>query len=127
MESDLVRRWSEKLRKLGAFAERASAFDLTTSRGLMRRGFPDLIVVYKGVPIFIEAKKNRTEWIKWMHDKSEQAPAQKRCITELRQAGAIAFCTYRWEPIQLALDEIDCNEWHSGARINMLIDKEQGV
>ena len=92
----------------------------------MRLGYPDLVCIYKGVAIFIEAKKNRTEWIKWLHDKSDQAPAQKRCIVELRTAGAVAFCTYRFEDIQLVLDEIDNgNEWHSGARINKLIDEAQ--
>lgn len=125
MESDLVRSWSEKLRRLGAWAERNAAYDLTTGRGLQRIGIPDLCVVYKGVPIFIEAKKNRTEWIKWLHDRSEQAPAQKRCIQELRDAGAIAFCTYSWDDILVAIGLIDEYDYQAGMIVNHVVDVEQ--
>lgn len=124
-ESDLVRRWMQRLRELGAFAERSAAFDIVTGKGNMRIGFPDVIAVYKGVPIFIEAKRDKKEWEKWMNDKSEQAPGQKLCIEELRNAGAVAFCAYDWSSIQAALDVIDEYDYQAGALVNNAVDMEQ--
>lgn len=86
-------------RKILSYLENSGAFCFKTIT-CNKRGIPDITAVYKGVPIFIEVKRDK------YHKPTELQQYQMARIT---QAGGRAIVAFSIDPIVDLLHEIDEN------------------
>lgn len=86
-------------RKILTYLENSGAFCFKTIT-CNKRGIPDITAVYKGVPIFIEVKRDK------YHKPTELQQYQMARIT---QAGGRAIIAFSIDPIVDLLSEIDKN------------------
>lgn len=86
-------------RKILSYLENSGAFCFKTIT-CNKRGIPDITAVYKGVPIFIEVKRDK------YHRPTELQQYQMARIT---QAGGRAIIAFSIDPIVDLLQEIDEN------------------
>lgn len=86
-------------RKILSYLENSGAFCFKTIT-CNKRGIPDITAVYKGVPIFIEVKRDK------YHKPTELQQYQMARIT---QAGGRAIIAFSIDPIVDLLNEIDEN------------------
>lgn len=84
-------------RKILTYLENSGAFCFKTIT-CNKRGIPDITAVYKGVPIFIEVKRDK------YHKPTELQQYQMARITE---AGGRAIIAFSIDPIVDLLREID--------------------
>ena len=84
-------------RKILSYLENSGAFCFKTIT-CNKRGIPDITAVYKGVPIFIEVKRDK------YHKPTEMQQYQMAKITE---AGGRAVVAFSIDPILDLLLEID--------------------
>lgn len=86
-------------RKILSYLENSGAFCFKTIT-CNKRGIPDITAIYKGVPIFIEVKRDK------YHKPTELQQYQMARIT---QAGGRAIIAFSIDPIVDLLNEIDEN------------------
>lgn len=86
-------------RKILSYLENSGAFCFKTIT-CNKRGIPDITAVYKGVPIFIEVKRDK------YHKPTELQQYQMARIT---QAGGRAIIAFSIDPVVDLLQEIDEN------------------
>lgn len=84
-------------RKILSYLENSGAFCFKTIT-CNKRGIPDITAVYKGVPIFIEVKRDK------YHKPTE---LQQYQMARIAQAGGRAIIAFSIDPIVDLLHEID--------------------
>lgn len=84
-------------RKILSYLENSGAFCFKTIT-CNKRGIPDITAVYKGVPIFIEVKRDK------YHKPTE---LQQHQMARITQAGGRAIVAFSIDPIVDLLHEID--------------------
>lgn len=86
-------------RKILSYLENSGAFCFKTIT-CNKRGIPDIAAVYKGVPIFIEVKRDK------YHKPTE---LQQYQMARIKEAGGRAIVAFSIDPIVSLLQEIDEN------------------
>lgn len=84
-------------RKILSYLENSGAFCFKTIT-CNKRGIPDITAVYKGVPIFIEVKRDK------YHKPTE---LQQYQMARIKEAGGRAIVAFDIDPIVDLLQEID--------------------
>lgn len=91
-ESDLSKKLAKQIRDAGGWARK-------THGGPTMAGWPDIVAVYRGYPIFLEVKLPGKE--------STLTKNQANTLKELKAAGAIAAMVASGQQVQRILDKID--------------------